>query len=131
MTPPLSCACHAVAREGVVDGGEVVIASVKVEGGDLDPMWIASQTPLLNHLPSWSTILKFWEFTLCLLYPIWWSTGDEIMKCSLRLCLRFEGSFRFADVTGFTQVHSRATFEAKSDVPQPTSSKVNRPLLGS
>ena len=29
MTPPLSCACH----DGVVDGGEVVPASVTVEGG--------------------------------------------------------------------------------------------------
>ena len=37
--------------------------------GDLDRIWIASRTPLWNHLLSRSIILTFWESTLCLLYP--------------------------------------------------------------
>ena len=66
-------------------------ASVTVEGGDLDRIWIASRTPLWNHLLSRSTILMFWESTLCLLYPILWPTGDEFFMFFESL---FEGSFR-------------------------------------
>ena len=34
--------------------------------GDLDRIWIASRTPIWNHLLSRSTILMFWVSTLCL-----------------------------------------------------------------
>ena len=75
-------------------------ASVTVEGGgsgsDLDCFSDAS----LDHLLSRSTILIFWESTLCLLHPIWGQSGDESFLVFFESL--FEDSFHFADVTGFT-----------------------------
>ena len=85
VTPPLSCACHVTVRWCCRRSGGFACLCHGWGWG----IWTVSGL-LLGRLSGTTCYrgLQSWWSTWCLLYPIWWPTGDESFWRSLSLCLR-------------------------------------------